>query len=170
MTRTKRISTTHPLFIIHKVWDKIDLGSSSWIVYDRTIDRVISQDPLVRCWYTRQDYVESTLPKPLVDQSSYKIWVGEWHLRCWRWTCNIRHRWHLSIYSLCACCSNDSHGLLTDFARIGLGLCYDVRFPEPAMIAARKGMLWPVATLFFPCAQLNYAFVRLPIIDISSCF
>ncbi|KAF8906219.1 carbon-nitrogen hydrolase [Gymnopilus junonius] len=27
----------------------------------------------------------------------------------------------------------------TDFARIGLGICYDVRFPELAMIAARKG-------------------------------
>jgi len=27
----------------------------------------------------------------------------------------------------------------TDFARIGLGICYDVRFPEMAMIAARKG-------------------------------
>ncbi|KAF9218518.1 carbon-nitrogen hydrolase [Gyrodon lividus] len=27
----------------------------------------------------------------------------------------------------------------TGFARIGLGICYDVRFPELAMIAARKG-------------------------------
>ncbi|KAK0445368.1 carbon-nitrogen hydrolase [Armillaria borealis] len=27
----------------------------------------------------------------------------------------------------------------TDFARIGLGICYDVRFPEMAMIAARNG-------------------------------
>ncbi|KAG2747474.1 carbon-nitrogen hydrolase [Suillus brevipes Sb2] len=27
----------------------------------------------------------------------------------------------------------------TEFARIGLGLCYDVRFPELAMIAARRG-------------------------------
>lgn len=26
-----------------------------------------------------------------------------------------------------------------DFARIGLGICYDVRFPELAMIAARQG-------------------------------
>jgi len=36
----------------------------------------------------------------------------------------------------------------TDFARIGLGLCYDVRFPEPAMIAARKGcqlLIYPAA-------------------------
>lgn len=27
----------------------------------------------------------------------------------------------------------------TDFARIGLGVCYDVRFPELAMVAARRG-------------------------------
>jgi len=27
----------------------------------------------------------------------------------------------------------------TDFARIGLGICYDVRFPEMAMISARQG-------------------------------
>ncbi|KAJ7191077.1 carbon-nitrogen hydrolase, partial [Mycena pura] len=27
----------------------------------------------------------------------------------------------------------------TDFARIGLGICYDVRFPELAMISARQG-------------------------------
>lgn len=36
----------------------------------------------------------------------------------------------------------------TEFARIGLGLCYDVRFPELAMIAARRGchaMVYPGA-------------------------
>ncbi|KAH8829704.1 carbon-nitrogen hydrolase [Flagelloscypha sp. PMI_526] len=36
----------------------------------------------------------------------------------------------------------------TDFARIGLGICYDVRFPELAMISARKGchmMIYPGA-------------------------
>ncbi|KAF8136234.1 carbon-nitrogen hydrolase [Boletus edulis] len=36
----------------------------------------------------------------------------------------------------------------TDFARIGLGICYDVRFPELAMIAARKGchvLIYPSA-------------------------
>ncbi|EIW85293.1 carbon-nitrogen hydrolase [Coniophora puteana RWD-64-598 SS2] len=27
----------------------------------------------------------------------------------------------------------------TDFARVGLGICYDVRFPELSMISARKG-------------------------------
>ncbi|KAG1894903.1 uncharacterized protein F5891DRAFT_1060398 [Suillus fuscotomentosus] len=31
----------------------------------------------------------------------------------------------------------------TEFARIGLGLCYDVRFPELAMIAARRGSWLP---------------------------
>lgn len=36
----------------------------------------------------------------------------------------------------------------TDFGRIGLGICYDVRFPEMAMIAARRGcvaMIYPGA-------------------------
>ncbi|EGO01225.1 hypothetical protein SERLA73DRAFT_134523 [Serpula lacrymans var. lacrymans S7.3] len=36
----------------------------------------------------------------------------------------------------------------TDFARVGLGICYDVRFPELSMIAARQGchvMIYPGA-------------------------
>ncbi|KZP24879.1 carbon-nitrogen hydrolase [Athelia psychrophila] len=37
----------------------------------------------------------------------------------------------------------------TDFARIGLGICYDVRFPEMAAIAARKGL--NPATLLTQC-------------------
>ncbi|KAG8830932.1 hypothetical protein FRC17_004041 [Serendipita sp. 399] len=36
----------------------------------------------------------------------------------------------------------------TDYGRIGIGICYDIRFPEMAMIAARKGciaMIYPGA-------------------------
>ncbi|KAJ7646690.1 carbon-nitrogen hydrolase [Roridomyces roridus] len=36
----------------------------------------------------------------------------------------------------------------TEFARIGLGICYDVRFPELAMIAARQG----AQVLIYPSA------------------
>lgn len=28
---------------------------------------------------------------------------------------------------------------MSDFARIGLGICYDVRFPEMTAISARQG-------------------------------
>ena len=36
----------------------------------------------------------------------------------------------------------------SDFGKIGLGICYDLRFPEMAMIAARRGaiaMIYPGA-------------------------
>lgn len=36
----------------------------------------------------------------------------------------------------------------TEYGRFGIGICYDIRFPEPAMIAARKGavaMIYPGA-------------------------
>lgn len=35
----------------------------------------------------------------------------------------------------------------TPFGKIGLGICYDIRFPELAMIAARQG----VSVLSFDC-------------------
>jgi predicted amidohydrolase len=37
---------------------------------------------------------------------------------------------------------------LEDFGKIGLGICFDIRFPEPAMIAARSGafcLIYPSA-------------------------
>lgn len=38
----------------------------------------------------------------------------------------------------------------TDFGKIGVGICYDLRFPELAMIAARKG------EQFLPFGFLSY--------------
>lgn len=29
-----------------------------------------------------------------------------------------------------------------DYGNIGIGICYDMRFPEMAMIAARKGIIY----------------------------
>lgn len=43
---------------------------------------------------------------------------------------------------------NNSTYFDTEFARIGLGICYDIRFPELTMIAARQGchmMIYPSA-------------------------
>ncbi|KAI0710428.1 carbon-nitrogen hydrolase [Cerioporus squamosus] len=43
---------------------------------------------------------------------------------------------------------NSTNKFDTDFARIGLGICYDVRFPELAMISARQGchiLIYPSA-------------------------
>lgn len=38
-----------------------------------------------------------------------------------------------------------------EFARIGLGICYDVRFPELTMIAARQGIshILPLLNIVF---------------------
>lgn len=37
---------------------------------------------------------------------------------------------------------------VVDFGKIGVGICYDIRFPEPAMIAARQGNI-PLYVMFF---------------------
>jgi omega-amidase len=47
----------------------------------------------------------------------------------------------------------------TDYGKIGLAICYDIRFPEMAMIAARKGaiaMIYPGAfNLTWTSANIN---------------
>lgn len=49
-----------------------------------------------------------------------------------------------------------------DFARIGLGICYDIRFPELAMIAARQGKCTSEGVL----QNYLYAVDRLPSFDL----
>jgi omega-amidase len=47
----------------------------------------------------------------------------------------------------------------TDYGKLGVAICYDVRFPEMAMVAARKGaaaMIYPGAfNLTYPLFQHN---------------
>jgi predicted amidohydrolase len=47
-----------------------------------------------------------------------------------------------------------------EFGKIGLGICYDIRFQELAMIAARQGAFSPLTLypLFFslPCTRRRY--------------
>lgn len=42
------------------------------------------------------------------------------------------------------------HALIceAEFGKLGLGICYDLRFPEMAMIAARQGALAMICTVF----------------------
>lgn len=57
---------------------------------------------------------------------------------------------------------------MSDFARIGLGICYDVRFPEMTAISARQGKTETLVPQFFRYRlSLRY---RLPRYDLSWSF
>lgn len=56
----------------------------------------------------------------------------------WRHYCQLlRHGYAADTWF----CRPATSYVCLEFARIGLGICYDVRFPELAMINARKGSL-----------------------------
>jgi predicted amidohydrolase len=44
--------------------------------------------------------------------------------------------------------------LCIDYGRIGIGICYDIRFPEMAMIAARRG------SCRFEVPEMNFTIIQ----------
>jgi omega-amidase len=51
----------------------------------------------------------------------------------------------------------------TDYGKLGVAICYDVRFPEMAMVAARKG----AAAMIYPGA-FNLTYPLLPIAEFQN--
>src|ERR1700722_10585427 len=64
-------------------------------------------------------------------------------------------------------CSLSSYAWRADFARIGLGICYDIRFAEIAAILARRGPLLFTSEIF---SANSLDATRMPCSDLPRCF